>query len=118
MSNIVWSAEHGWHDGPETIVTVEDGRIISTPNDPVRDLITDPAARTVTAYLSGDGKAITDWHGERLMRVTSSRDWRTGMHGARVYAISATAPDGSRWYGRNSGPGMVITLRRAAGGAR
>lgn len=69
------------------------------------------------AYVSGDGKSITTWPGGFLARVTYMSRTSSGfgsLPGRRgsVYTISAIAPDGSEWYGRNAGPGMSIRLRR------
>lgn len=67
----------------------------------------------ITAYLASDGKTITTWTGGTLARVTEHGTARTGWHGSHVHYIRAVAPDGSQWYGRNGGPGMVIRLKRA-----
>jgi len=63
------------------------------------------------AYMSGDGKAVTTWTGERLATVTYSRRHRGGF-GGEYFTLDATAPDGSRWYGRGAGPGMYCRLKR------
>lgn len=63
------------------------------------------------AYLSTDGRRVTDWPGNELGRVTSSHDSRA----ARKTYVSVTAWDGSEWYG--VGPlesGTYVTLRRRA----
>lgn len=47
MSNIVWSADRGWHDGADVTVTVEAGRIVTAPAVP------NAGAWVVTHSLAG-----------------------------------------------------------------
>jgi hypothetical protein len=60
-------------------------------------------------YLSGDGKRITGWKGNTLGNAVSYSG-RVGFcrNGCYVYA---TDIHGGKWYGKNAGRGMCITLR-------
>jgi len=66
------------------------------------------------AYVSAAGD-LTTWTGGVLAsRVTAAHGVsRSGWHGSEVHSWRFRAADGSFWYGRNGGPGMVITVRRA-----
>ena len=67
------------------------------------------------AYLSGDGKAITNWPGECIARVTQSSHSRTGWNGAQIYRIRAIDVHGQIWHGMGAGPGRFVTLRAFKG---
>jgi hypothetical protein len=79
------------------------------------------AADTYVGYLVGtDGHAlhVTTWTGAHLARVVRHTVSRSGWHGSEVHTWRAIAPDGSEWYGRNAGIGMVTTMRRARTSSR
>lgn len=75
-----------------------------------------------TAYVSSSGD-LTTWtgavlaHGIRYAHGVS----RSGWHGSEIHSWRFRYTEGSftrdatsaEWYGRNAGPGMVITVRRA-----
>jgi hypothetical protein len=65
------------------------------------------------AYLSCDGKRITNWPDDTLATVTSEVE-RT-LYGCciskRTY-IRAIDADGRHWYGQGPGRGMCCRLRR------
>lgn len=70
-----------------------------------------------TAYVSSSGD-LTTWTGGVLARGIPYRHGvsRSGWHGSEVHSWRfVTGPLGAsaEWYGRNAGPGMVITVRRA-----
>ena len=74
-------------------------------------------SKPFTAYLSGDGKHITGWKGNELMRTIyayKSNAGFTGWHkdGGQTI-VRAIDNQGFEWYGRNAGKGMIITLRPA-----
>jgi hypothetical protein len=69
------------------------------------------ASDAYCCYLSSDGRTATTWTGGKLAAVTSERTTRAGYCGETVY-VRATAPNGSRWYGRGGGRGMYLRLRR------
>lgn len=70
------------------------------------------AGDTLVAYVSSTGNAITTWSGGELMRITSLTSAPIGWQGSRVYFVRAVAPDGSKWYGRNGGPGVYIVMKK------
>lgn len=63
------------------------------------------------AYVSGDGKRITTWPGNELMRVTRNISARTGFYNSKVHYIRAVSPNGREYYGKNGGNGMCIRMR-------
>jgi hypothetical protein len=70
-----------------------------------------------TAYVDGAGN-LTTWTGGVLATgIRAARGVsRSGWHGSEVHSWRfRTGPLGesAEWYGRNAGPGMVITVRRA-----
>jgi hypothetical protein len=69
-----------------------------------------------TAYVSSDGKSITTWMGDILGNITYTRQdsRRRSWHNDKMRTVYATIW-GRRYYGRNSGNGMVINLRRMKG---
>lgn len=66
-------------------------------------------------YLSSDGKHITTWTGGELAKIIGHGVAPNGWYGSDIHFIRASAPDGSEWYGRNGGEGMVIKIKRAKG---
>jgi hypothetical protein len=64
------------------------------------------------AYVSSDGKSVQTWSGGTLATITALWTIGRGFGRSTIYGVNAVAPDGSRWYGRNSGTGMRIMLRR------
>lgn len=75
------------------------------------DRATVEAGETITAYVAGDGKTITTWAGEPLMKVTHNGTARTGFYGATIHYVRATAPNGREFYGKNGGNGQAINLK-------
>lgn len=65
----------------------------------------------IWAYVSSDGKKITTWPGNELMRVTYNGTARTGWYNSEITYIRAIAPNGRRYYGKNGGNGMVIRMK-------
>lgn len=66
------------------------------------------------AYLSSDGKSLTTWTGSELAKVISEKTVSGGgFHFGSLTAIRAKAPDGSIWYGKGSGRGMLLRIRKA-----
>lgn len=65
------------------------------------------------AYVDNGGN-LTTWTGGRLADAVPGLGEisRTGWHGSPIYSWRFVGPDGSRWYGRNGGPGMAILARR------
>jgi hypothetical protein len=70
------------------------------------------AADRFSAYVSGDGKAVTTWTGGKLAIVAGMSRHRGGF-GGEYFTVQAVAPNGARWYGRGGGAGMYVNLRRA-----
>ena len=96
-----------------------DGNIIS--DEDVRQLDTEQIrdhSKPVGAYLSGDGKHITDWKGNTLATVTRHSTSRTGWYGSRITHIQAVDQFGGLWYGKGAGNGMYITIRPMKGKAK
>ena len=76
-------------------------------------------SRSFVAYISSDGRSITDWSGGMLARVTDSRPClltrASHWHDRHSYrSIHAVDPHGGHWHGRGS-PGVCITLRPCKG---
>lgn len=69
------------------------------------------AADSFFAYLNSAGTAVSTWTGGELARVTWRKRNRGGF-GGEWWSVDATAPDGSRWYGRGGGPGFWLRLKR------
>jgi hypothetical protein len=69
------------------------------------------------AYLSSDGKAVTNWPGGMLMSVT--RAWETSAGGfarqTTITRVHARDEFGGLWFGRGPGRGMYIRMRKAKG---
>jgi hypothetical protein len=82
-----------------------------------RDAMT--RATTFVAYVSTAGNALATWPGGHLATIDPADARQLGQ---RTYTPSgglwtrhiwhATDMDGGRWVGTNSGPGMVIRVRR------
>lgn len=71
-------------------------------------------AQVFTAYVDSQHN-LTSWTGGLLARYMpqGTRVSRSGFYGSQIYAYRFRTSDGSEWYGRNAGPGTVITVRRA-----
>lgn len=74
-------------------------------------------ATIYTAYVNSAETEFQTWTGGKLARITAKSVSRSGFYGSRVYRYWATAPNGTKWYGANSGAGMVITMRQVKGDA-
>lgn len=61
------------------------------------------------AYLSSDGRAITDWHGNALARVTRNWDVSNNFAGT-VTRVRAVTREGRKLYGCGPGEGMYIRM--------
>jgi hypothetical protein len=72
------------------------------------------SAEVCGCYLSSDGRALTTWTGKQLARVTQEWSSRGGF-GAKLTHVRAVDSAGRRWYGKGSGRGMCLTVRRAKG---
>lgn len=88
-------------------------RCYSCADESERATMADSASHV--AYVAGDGKSVTTWSGGRLARVTGHTTARNGWHRSIIHRWWAIAPDGSAWYGANSGQGMAIRMRRIKG---
>lgn len=64
----------------------------------------------VFAYLSSDGRKITDWKGNTLATVTANWDIVNNFAG-KLTCIRATTNNGRKLYGKGPGKGMYIRLR-------
>lgn len=97
--------------GPSGYAIRRNGERICYPCSDAGERATFATADVFIGYVSSDGKSITTWPGGFLARITCMSRIRSGAGGAQ-YSVNAVAPDGSQWYGRNEGAGMVIRLRR------
>lgn len=81
----------------------------------VRDLEVMDARGRVDAYLSSDGRTITNWPGGILAFVT--REWETPAGGfcgrTRITRVWARDTHGRMWHGRGPGRGMYLRLHRS-----
>lgn len=110
--------EHGTHSTGVPLTTgyarTQDGRTLCYADADAAQRADFADAQTFAGYVSAAGD-LTTWTGGVL--ATAQRGThgvsRAGWHGAEVHAWRFTGPDGSSWYGRNGGPGMFITARRA-----
>lgn len=91
-----------------------DGRTLCYPCADASEREAFAAADTFVAYVDKDGH-LTTWTGGKLAASMLSAHGvsRSGWHGSRIHSWRFRAPNGSEWYGRNAGPGYVITVRRA-----
>lgn len=67
-------------------------------------------SKPFTAYISSDGKQITNWPGAALMRITAETSGRAGF-GGEMHYWRAVDVHGQHWHGKNSGRGMCVNLR-------
>ena len=65
-------------------------------------------------YLSCDGKTVGGWKGNVLGRVERLTHGRAGFARNGCY-VSVTDIHGGKWYGKNAGLGMCITLHPTKG---
>lgn len=97
----------------------QDGRTLCYPcaDESERDAMRD--ASSFVAYVSSSGD-LTTWSGGLLARGVPYMHGvsRNGWHGSEIHSWRFRSDDGSEWYGRNAGAGMVIRVRRALHGAR
>lgn len=65
------------------------------------------------AYLSSDGKTVSNWPGAALMTVISGTltESRAGWNGGNIARFHARDVWGQWWQGRGMGRGMCCTLR-------
>jgi hypothetical protein len=73
--------------------------------------VADPEVKRFTAYVNGDGTAITTWTGGKLAGIHTTGTSGGGFHGAEIFHVTAQTADGRTWYGKNGGLGMAINLR-------
>ncbi len=72
-------------------------------------------SRPFSAYISGEnGATLTTWTGGLLGHVAGHSTYRNNW-GALIHCYSVRDVHGGYWHGRNSGPGMCITLRPSKG---
>lgn len=69
----------------------------------------------INAYLSSDGRHITDWPGGILAVVmrTTVTDAGGFCRGTQITRVWAQDRHGAWWHGRGSGRGMFMRLRRS-----
>lgn len=68
----------------------------------------EPARKVYTAYVDTTGSQLQTWSGGNLARVVRHTVSRSGVH-----SWGFVTNDARYWYGRNAGPGMVVTVRRS-----
>ena len=71
-------------------------------------------AKPFYCYLSCDGKTVGGWKGNVLGNVTILGRGRVGFARSGYY-VRVTDIHGGKWYGKNAGLGMCITLRPIKG---
>lgn len=69
----------------------------------------------IDAYLSSDGKHVTNWPGSELATVTRETTGSAGGFAGRTTITRVWARDrhGAWWHGRGPGRGMYLRLRRS-----
>lgn len=68
-----------------------------------------------SAYVSCDGRTISNWPGGLLATVTQYSEARTGFNRSTQAYFRAVDVHGGQWYGRGAGKGMYCTLRAMKG---
>lgn len=71
-------------------------------------------SRPFFCYVSGDGRRVTGWKGNKLGEVVSSSVG--GGFGGRLLHVRVRDVHGGLWHGKGAGAGMCITLRAMKGG--
>jgi hypothetical protein len=104
--------------GGTGVATTRDGRTFCYPCADASEREAFETADTFTAYVSMDGRRLTTWPGGTLAHTVIGRHGvsRSGWHGSEVHSwrfFTGIGAARTEWYGRNAGPGMVITVRRA-----
>lgn len=71
----------------------------------------------IGAYLSGDGRTVSNWPGRPLARVTREAvRMMRGFGGSHERTfVRAVAADGTRWYGSGPGRSMYLRLHKCKG---
>lgn len=96
--------------------TTRDGRTLCYPcadeSERAAFLVAGMTGQPFTAYVSSSGD-LTTWTGGVLAHGVPYAHGvsRSGWHGSEVHSWRFRIGDAT-WYGRNGGPGMVITVRR------
>lgn len=67
----------------------------------------------VGVYIAGNEQSVTTWSGGVLMRIVKHGSHRNGWHASEVHYWGALDADKRYWYGRNGGPGMYVTMKKA-----
>lgn len=76
-------------------------------NEEIRHIEND---EKVFAYLSGDGRNITDWKGNILATVTANWNIKNNFAGT-ITCIRAITNNGRKLYGKGPSEGMYVRLR-------
>lgn len=63
------------------------------------------------AYVSSDGRSVSNWPGAPLGAVHDYAEHRTGWHGSTQARFRVRDVHGQWWSGRGPGRGMYCTLR-------
>lgn len=85
------------------------GFVFSDEGVHIREMREVEARHPLGAYLSGDGKSITGWKGNKLLVVLYATKGNRG----RMTYVRAVDHNGFEWYGRGLGAGWCITMRPA-----
>lgn len=64
-----------------------------------------------SAYVSCDGRTVSNWPGGKLADISHYGESRTGWHGSTQAYFRARDVHGQWWHGRGAGKGMYCTLR-------
>lgn len=96
--------------------TDDQGRPLCDPCANRREIhaFTSPETRVYVAYVSsGPVMRLTTWLGATLGHALYHNVSRSGFGRSEIHTWRFTDIAGREWYGRNAGPGMVITIRLA-----
>lgn len=80
-------------------------------DDVVRAEMAKPEITSYVMYVSGNERFMTTWTGGIVATITRHTSARWA--GTWIHHYRAETPDGSRWYGKGSGAGMAINMRKA-----
>lgn len=109
-----WACTYCGRIFPDTdpFAHTRDDCMICYPCAHSRDLARMRTESIIGAYVSCDGRSVTNWPGGILGTIIARNSFTNNMR-ARIYTWRIRDASGREWHGRNSGPGMCITLRKA-----
>jgi hypothetical protein len=88
-----------------------DGRTYCYPCCAERDRATVARGEMFVGYVASDGRSVTNWPGDALLRIYRTSESRTGWHGSKLLHVSAVDDRiGRRWHGKGAGLSMCVRM--------